>query len=242
MPMPLRWIVSLLFSLQIYLVMGLMALWFTPWAAVDRRGAYAAVRTWCRWVRWSARVMLGLRTEVRGQIPRGEVLIAAKHQSFLDIILIVSEVPRPKFIMKSELKWAPILGWYALRIGCVPVDRGKRGQAIAQMKEGVRKGQALPGQLIIYPEGTRTAPGARPAYKIGTGVLYDQLGQTCVPAATNVGIFWPRRGVLRKPGVAVVEFLAPIQPGMNTGAFMAELERRIEGATGRLLAEGGFTR
>jgi len=242
MPMPLRWIVSLLFGLQIYLMMGLMALWFTPWAAVDRRGAHAAARNWCRWVRWSARAMLGLRTEVRGQIPRGEVLIAAKHQSFLDIILIVSEVPQPRFIMKRELTWAPILGWYALRIGCVPVDRGKRGQAIAQMKEGVRKGQARPGQLIIYPEGTRTAPGARPAYKIGTGVLYDQLGQTCVPAATNVGLFWPRRGVMRRPGLAVVEFLAPIAPGMSTGAFMAELERRIEGATARLLAEGGFTR
>jgi 1-acyl-sn-glycerol-3-phosphate acyltransferase len=237
----LRWIVSLVFSIQIYAMMALMALWFTPQALVHRDRAHAAIKAWCRWVIWSARVMLGLRAEVRGDPPQRECLIAAKHQSFFDIILLVSVVPRPKFIMKRELVRAPILGWYALRIGCVPVDRGKRGAAITQMKAEVAKGTALPGQLIIYPQGTRVAPGARLPYKVGTGLLYEQLGQTCVPVATNVGVFWPRRGVLRKPGLAVIEFLPPLAPGLPVAAFMARVEDEIETASDRLMVEAGFT-
>ncbi|WP_372894173.1 lysophospholipid acyltransferase family protein, partial [Rhodosalinus sp.] len=215
----IRWLVSLAHVIQMYAMMAVMAVVFTPWALVDRRGAYAAVHAWCRWVRWTARWMLGLRTDVRGRVPEGEVLIAAKHQSFLDVILIVSAVPRPKFIMKRELKWAPILGWYALRIGCVPVDRGRRAEALRQMKRGIATGDAPPGQLIIYPQGTRIAPGVKAPYKIGTAVLYEATGLPCVPAATNVGLFWPRRGIRREPGLAVVEFLEPIAPGLSMAEF-----------------------
>jgi 1-acyl-sn-glycerol-3-phosphate acyltransferase len=236
----IQWLRSLVFVGQMYAMMAILAVFFTPWAVLDRRGAFAAVHAYTRWVRWTASWMVGLKTEVRGTPPTGEVLIAAKHQSFLDIIIIVSEVPRPKFIMKRQLKWAPILGWYALRIGCVPVDRGKRAQAIQQMIEGVKAGVQEPGQLIIYPQGTRVAPGAYKPYKIGTSILYEQTGQTCIPAATNVGVFWPRTGILRKPGRAVVEFLDPIGPGMTSTAFMQELETRVEAASGRLMEEAGF--
>ena len=233
---------SLLFVGQMYLMMPLMALWFTPLALIRREAAYDAVHSYCRWVRWSAAWMVGLRSEVRGEVPQGEVLVASKHQSFFDIILLVSVLPRPRFIMKKELLRAPVLGWYAKRIGCVPVDRGKRGQAIQKMVADARAGTALPGQLIIYPQGTRVAPGADRPYKIGTGILYDQLGQPCVPAATNVGVFWPRTGIYRKPGLAVVEFLEPMPAGLTVEAFMAELEQVVEGASNRLMAEAGFDR
>lgn len=236
----LQWLRSLVFVASIYLMMGLMGVFFLPWAAVSRRGALYACHAWCRWVRWSARWMVGLRTEVRGTPPKGEVMIAAKHQSFLDIILIFGAVPDGKFIMKRELMWAPVLGLYALRIGCVPVDRGKRSAAIRQMVADVARGRQAPGQLIIYPQGTRIAPGVRAPYKIGTGVLYEELGQTCVPAATNVGLFWPRRGILRKPGVAVVEFLPPIEAGLDKRVFMTRLEREVEDASNRLMKEAGF--
>lgn len=240
MPYILRWMISLLFSIHIYIVMALLALYFTPLALFDRRWATRGVQTWCRYVRWSASWMLGLRSEVRGVVPQDECLIASKHQSFFDIIILCSVLPRPKFIMKKELVWAPILGWYALRMGCVPVDRGKRGQAIQKMLADVADGAALPGQLIIYPQGTRVAPGTMLPYKVGTALLYRDLGQTCVPAATNVGVFWPRRGVYRKPGLAVVEFLSPIAPGAEQQDFMAGLESRVEGASNALMAEGGF--
>ncbi len=235
-----QWVRSLLFVVNIYGMMALMGLAFFPWALVSRRGALIGCKTWCRYTLWCARWMVGLRTELRGTPPAEEVMIAAKHQSFLDIILIVSAVPAPKFIMKRELMWAPVLGLYALRIGCVPVDRGKRAQAIRKMVEDVARGRQQPGQLVIYPQGTRIPPGVRAPYKIGTAVLYEQLGQDCVPAATNVGLFWPRRGILRKPGLGVVEFLPPIRAGLDRETFMKRLETGIETASDRLMREAGF--
>ncbi len=232
-----RWVMSLIFIVQMYLSMAVIGLIYLPYAIFSRDGALAACHTFCRWVVWSLRMLCGLRGEVRGVVPTGEVLIAAKHQSFLDIILIFGAVPRGKFIMKAELRFAPILGWYALRIGCVPVNRGKRGAAITKMREDVQSGAARAGQLIIYPQGTRVAPGEKRPYKVGTAVLYQQLEQPCVPVATNVGLFWPKRGILRKPGVAVVEFLMPIQPGLPNEAFMARLEEAVETASDRLMAE-----
>lgn len=235
-----RWLRSLVFVMQIYLAMGVLGLLFAPWAAISARGARAACKLYCRWVLWTARWMVGLHHEVRGIPPRGEVMIAAKHQSFLDILIIFNSVPAAKFIMKRELLWAPVIGIYAYRIGCVPVNRGRRGQAIRKMIADVDAGRQQPGQLVIYSQGTRVAPGARMPYKAGTGVLYEQLGQPCVPAATNVGVFWPRKGIMRKPGLAVVEFLDPIQPGMKRDEVMRILERDVEAASDRLMKEAGF--
>lgn len=235
-----QWLRSLIFAGQAYAMMALMALFFTPWAMVDRRGAFAGVHAWCRWVRWTARWMVGLQSEVRGEIPSDEVMIAAKHQSFFDIIILVSELPRPKFVMKHELNRVPILGWYARRIGCIPVDRGRGGRAIREMLARVAAGRQEPGQLIIYPQGTRVAPGMRCEYKVGTGLLYQELGVRCVPVACNVGLFWPRRRIYRAPGTAVVEFLEPIPPGLSLREFMTRLEDEIERASDRLMAEAGF--
>ncbi len=232
-----QWVRSLLFNVSIYVVMLIYAIAFFPFALFSRAWAFRACHAWCAFVIWAARWMVGLKTEVRGTPPKGAVVIAAKHQSFLDIIMIYHAVPRGKFIMKRELMWAPLLGQYALRLGCVPVNRGKRGAAIEQMKKDVEREFAEPGQLIIYPQGTRVAPGHKKPYKVGTGVLYEQLGQPCVPVAANVGYFWPKRGILRKPGLAVVEFLDPLEPGLSVSEFMKTLEEAVETKSDALLAE-----
>ena len=236
----LQWIRSLIFTIMAYVMMGVIGILYFPWALVSRRGALAGCHAWCRWMRWSARWMVGLRTEIRGTPPTDEVVVAAKHQSFLDIILIFGAIPSGKFIMKRILMYAPVIGQYGLRIGCVPVNRGQRGKAIKKMLADVSKGRQHPGQLIIYPKGTRIAPGVKAPYKVGTGVLYEQLGQDCVPVAANVGVFWPKRGIYRKPGLAVVEFLPRIKSGMDKNAFMAKLEEDIETASNRLMREAGF--
>lgn len=235
-----QWIKSLVFVIQIYVAMLVLGILFAPWAIVSREGAFAACKTYCRWVRWSASWMIGLRTEVRGPLPEGEVLIAAKHQSFLDIMMIFQSAPRAKFIMKRELLWTPVIGLYAKRLGCVPVNRGRRGAAISKMVSDVAAEFNDPGQLIIYSQGTRVAPGDRKPYKVGTAVLYDDLKQPCVPSATNVGVFWPRKGILRKPGLAVVEFLETIEPGLSREEFMAHLEDVVENNSNRLMREAGF--
>jgi len=236
----LQWIRSLVFNISMYLAMPVIGLLYAPWAIVSREGGYGAVHAYCAWVQWSARWMIGLRCEVRGTPPTTGVLVAAKHQSFLDILMIFGAMPRGRFIMKKELMWAPVLGAYAWRIGCVFVDRGKRGPAITRMIRDVKAGNAEPGQLTIYSQGTRVAPGAYLPYKMGTGVLYEQLGQPCVPVACNVGVFWPKRGIYRKPGTAVVEFLPVIAPGLTKGGFMVQLEQQVEARSNALMAEAGF--
>jgi len=108
------------------------------------------------------------------------------------------------------------------------------------MVADVQAGRARPGQLIIFPQGTRVAAGAHLPYKIGTGVLYRETGQAVVPAATNVGVFWKRHGIMRWPGNAVVEFLPAIEPGLEISDFMAALEEQVETHSNRLMAEAGF--
>ncbi|SLN29260.1 Acyltransferase [Roseovarius albus] len=235
-----QWVRSLIFVGQIYIMMGVLGILFFPWALISRRGALAACKTWCWWVRWTARWMVGLKTEVRGTPPTDEVVVAGKHQSFLDIILIFASVPSGKFIMKRELMWAPVIGQYGLRLGCVPVNRGKRSAAIKRMVVDVAKGKQHPGQLIIYPQGTRIAPGVKAPYKVGTAVLYEELKQDCVPVAANVGLFWPRKGIMRKPGTAVVEFLPRIEAGLSRREFLATLEEIIETKSNALMREAGF--
>lgn len=231
---------SYLFVAQMYVMMLVIGLAYVPYALISREGARACCKAYSRWVFWTMRWMVGLRAEVRGQVPSGEVLIAAKHQSFLDIMMIFTALPKAKFIMKRAILWTPIVGFYAKRLDCVAVERGKRGAAIGKMVRDVEAGRAEPGQLIIYSQGTRVAPGVKAPYKVGTAVLYEQLGQPCVPVAINVGIFWPRKGMWRKPGLAVVEFLPPIAPGMERNAFLAHLEEVVEARSDALMREGGF--
>ena len=231
---------SLIFDLYMYGSMLVMGILFAPAAAWSRGGAYWAMKTYARCTLWALKTICGLDYEVRGAVPRGDVLVASKHQSFMDILIHFKHLNRPRFIMKKELKWAPILGLYALRIGSTPVARGKRGAAVKAMVSDVEKQSKIPGQLVIYPQGTRTLPGAYLRYKVGAGILYQRSGEACYPAATNVGVFWARRSWFRKPGVAVVQYLDPLPPGMELEAFMAELEERVETASDALMREAGF--
>jgi 1-acyl-sn-glycerol-3-phosphate acyltransferase len=237
----LQWLRSFVFIIAMYLAMLVIAVMMFPFALFGQKWAFRTVHLYADTVRWLAAVLVGLKSEVRGPVPEGEVIIASKHQSFFDIILIVSAVPRPKFIMKKELTWTPFVGFYAKAIGCIAVDRGKRGAAVKQMVADVKAGSARPGQLIIFPQGTRVAAGATKPYKIGIGALYKETSQPVVPAATNVGVFWKRHGIMRHPGLAVVEFLPAIEPGLATDAFMSQLEDVIETRSNDLMQEAGFT-
>ncbi|MEM7721034.1 MAG: lysophospholipid acyltransferase family protein [Pseudomonadota bacterium] len=233
---------SFFFVVQMYIAMPIVGIVYLPWAIFSAKGAHAACHAYSRWVIWTLDWMCNLKVEVRGTPPDFECMVAAKHQSFLDILTIYYYMPRGKFIMKAILRFAPVIGQYGLRIGCVPVDRGKRGAAIAKMLEDVQSGKQQGGQLIIYPQGTRVAPGESRPYKIGTGILYEQLGQPVVPVATNVGVFWPKRGITRYPGTAVIHYLPRIEPGLPKEEFMARLEADIEGVSNQLLDEAGFER
>ncbi len=235
-----QWIRSLIFMIVIYVWMLILGIVYLPYAIFTKQGALRACKTYARSTMWLARWMVGIKCEVRGTVPTGEVVIGAKHQSFLDIIMIFDAIPHGKFIMKRELLWTPVIGMYARRLGCIPVNRGKKGAAVAKMVKDVAKEFAEPGQLVIYPQGTRVAPGVSKPYKVGTAILYSGLGFPCVPVATNAGVFWPRSGILRKPGLAIVDFLDPIEPGVERDAFLSRLEDVIETRSDALMKEVGF--
>lgn len=237
----IQWVRSLLFNIHMYVMLLPWAIAFAIPAVFSRRAAINCCRSYSKYIRWTAKWMIGLTCEVRGTPPQDEVLIAAKHQSFLDVLMIYGDLPTGRFIMKDILKYAPVVGQFGLRAGCIPVKRGKRGAAIKKMVADVAAGRAFPGQLIIYAQGTRIAPGVKAPYKIGAGVLYKELDQDCVPVACNVGVFWPKKGIYRKPGVAVVEFLPRIPAGLEISVFMQVLEDAVEKRSNELMREAGFT-
>ena len=238
--MILQWIRSLVFIIQMYLVMIFLAIIVFPISPFSINVSYWGVHTYSRWVRWSAKVLVGLKSDVRGEVPQDNKLICAKHQSFFDILIICSVIKRPRFVMKKQILRLPIVGYYAKRIGCIPIDRGKGSVAVQQMLAGIQTRILEPGPLIIYPQGTRVAPGIKKKYKIGAGILYEYYKTGCVPAATNVGLFWPKSAIMRRPGLAIVEFLSPIEGGLPKEEFMRELEHIVEHKSDCLMHAGGF--
>jgi 1-acyl-sn-glycerol-3-phosphate acyltransferase len=142
---------------------------------------------------------------------------------------------QPLYILKRELKWIPLFGWYLIKSNMIGVNRGAGGRKLLDMARGageeVRRGR----QLIIFPEGTRTPVDAPPHYKSGVAQIYVDSGVTCVPVALNSGLFWPRRTFMRYPGTLVVEFLDPLPPGLSRREFLKRVSDVIEEATNRLV-------
>ena len=179
----------------------------------------AIAKSWGRTSNWLLRAVAGMRVEYRGleKIPPGALLVASKHQSFWETFTLLTLFDDPAYIVKRELMWIPFFGWFSGKPIKMPVDRkAKRrrdGRNDRKRARRARRGR----QIIIFPEGTRTAPGAPPAYKGGLASLYAATNVPCVPVALNSGLFWPRRKFLRYPGTIVLEVLDPIPRGTRPG-------------------------
>jgi 1-acyl-sn-glycerol-3-phosphate acyltransferase len=144
----------------------------------------------------------------------------------------------PTYILKRELMWIPFYGWYAWKTGLIPVDRSAGMAALSRMTRAATRELSRGRQIVIFPEGTRQAPGAPPDYKPGAVFLYSKADVPCVPMALNSGLYWPRRSTRRVPGTIIVEVLEPIPPGLDRKTFAPKLESVLEEATARLVAEG----
>lgn len=221
------------------LLIGLIGL---PRTLLDETHAERVATRWLRMMMGGARVICGVRVEFRGTPPAGDMLIAAKHQSFLDILAIAQASPRRAFVMKREVMRVPVMGWFARKVGSIPIDRARGKDAMRQIAAEVAAAQSSPrglGQLIFYPEGTRTAPGTSAPYKPGVALIQRATGLPIMPAAVNCGMFWPKRGFPIRSGTAVVEFLPVIPAGDRAEAVLTQLNEQIEGASLRLFDEAG---
>jgi 1-acyl-sn-glycerol-3-phosphate acyltransferase len=231
---------SVVYNILFYLNLFVLLLVAMVTLLLPQRAVIGMAKLWGRTSVWLLRVICNIKVEFRGleKMPKGPLIVAAKHQSAWETFSLLSLFENPTFIIKRELMWIPVFGWCTIKGRMIPVDRGAGSQALADMTARARKEIRSGRQLIIFPEGTRRAPGAEPRYKFGVAHLYAEIGVPCVPVALNSGLFWRRRSFLRYPGTIVVEFLDPIPPGLDKQAFFARLQNDIETATARLIAEG----
>ena len=205
-----------------------------------------AQRAWARGSLWLARVLLGIRYEIRGQenlpanMQESPVIIACKHQSTFETILFNIVVPRPAIVLKKELLNLPFYGWYSRRMGAIPVDRKGKTAAMRRMLRTAEAAVAQGRPIVIFPEGSRTAPGVKGMFHPGVAGLYRHLTLPVVPVALDSGLYWPRRQMVKKPGTIVVEYLPAIPPGLPRPEFMDTLAARIDTGTDQLLQQAGF--
>jgi len=230
---------SILFNLVFYLNLALLLIVTVPALLMTRHQVIAMAKLWARSSLWLLRVICDVRVEWRGleKVPSGKLIVASKHQSLWETFALISVFPDPTFIVKRELMWLPFFGWCMWKAGIIPVDRGARSVALAAMTKLAKVELDRGRQLIIFPEGTRRAPGAEPAYKYGVAHLYVETGAPCLPIALNSGLVWPRRSFMRYPGTVRVEMLDVIEPGIPRQAFFERLQSEIEAATARLIGE-----
>lgn len=231
---------SLVFQIVFYLWSAVLAILFLPLLVLPRRYMVAGGEVWLRSVLWLLDHVVGLTYRVEGaeNIPDEPVIFAFKHQSAWDTIAVPVVIRNPAVVVKKELLMIPFYGWYARKHGMIGIDRGRGHQALRKMLQQGRTAIDAGKPVVVFPEGTRTAPGTRRPYLAGIFMLYRHLGLPVVPVALNSGLFWPRRSFARRPGCITVRFLPAIPPGLARDAFLARLEATIETATDELVAAG----
>lgn len=230
---------SLLFNILFYANLVVLVLTGAPRMLMDRQAVLNLARLWGRSSLWLARVVCGMRFEVRGleNIPPGALIVAAKHQSIWETFVLTLFLKDFSYVLKRELTWIPFFGWYLITGDQIAIDRSKGTSALNQVSAAANALLSEGRQLFIFPEGTRRPAGAPPAYKYGVAHVYATTHAPCLPVALNSGLFWARRSFRRRPGTVVMSFLPVIEPGLSPRDFLAELQRRIETETDRLNAE-----
>ncbi len=231
---------SLLFNVLFYAVLVCLAIVALPTFLMPPRVMLTVAKWWAGATIFLMRVICNIRVEFRGveKIPAGPLVIVAKHQSFWETFVLPGFFDRPIFILKRQLMQIPVFGQFLVKTGMIAIDRKAGVKALLDMTRRAREAVRSGCQLVIFPEGTRRAPGAPPDYKTGFAQIYSSCGVPCLPIALNSGLFWPRRTFMRYPGTLVVEFLDPLPAGLPKDEFLSRVETGIEDATGRLVEAG----
>jgi 1-acyl-sn-glycerol-3-phosphate acyltransferase len=230
---------SLLFNAALYLNFIAQAVIFSPVLLLPERMFWPIGRFWVRSTLFLHRTICGIDDEISGRenIPVGGFIVASKHQSAWETLRLIELFPLPSFILKRQLLFVPLFGWYLKKAHMIPVDRGRGAAAIAAMTLHARRAVDEGRQIIIFPEGTRRPPLAPPQYRHGVARLYAELGVPCLPVALNSGLYWPRRALTHRRGTIRVECLPPIPAGLAPEEFAARLEAGLESATNALIEE-----
>lgn len=235
------WIRSLVFNGAFYGWTILCSLIFLPVLLLPRIFLVKVAKIWSQGVLWSCEHILGLHLKIIGaeRLPTTPAIFAAKHQSAWETLVFHSLLADPSIVLKQELLWIPLFGWYLQKLGVVPLSRSKK-KGVRDLKKLLKKAEQVVSQgrpILIFPEGTRSKPGYRKPYQSGVASLYLHLKVPVIPIAHNAGLFWPRRGFIKYPGCIILEVLEPLYPGFSKQEFMQRLENAIETKTNELVRQ-----
>ena len=214
---------SLLFALVFYAGSLLAVLIALPASLWNGDAVRAHAVRWARFHRWCCRHILGIESRVEGEVPQGAVLVAAKHQSMYETIEMVLILHEPAIVLKRELADVPLWGRIAHRYGAIPVTREGSASALRAMLRAAKDAIRENRPILIFPEGTRVAPGEQPPLKSGFAGLYRQLRLPVVPVAIDSGLLCPRHGLLKRAGIITFRFGEVIPAGLSR----AEAEARV---------------
>ena len=232
---------SLAFNLFFYSYTVVFALFLIPFAVLPGRGMMAwGLRRWGRTVVWAMRAIGGMTVEVRGRenIPAaGPSLIASKHQSEADGMVMAAEIPDVAFVAMRELWAYPLVGTILRKLEMIRVDTCGGGRERENLATFARRAFEAKRNIAIYPEGHLMPVGEKERYRTGIFYLYRDLGLPVIPVAHCLGLVWPERAWRKRPGRAAVEFLPAIETGLDRDAFMQRLEDTIEDRTALLVSE-----
>jgi 1-acyl-sn-glycerol-3-phosphate acyltransferase len=231
---------SIAFTVAFPLWTGLCCIVLAFGPLLPRKGALVLAVAWVRSVGWIERHVLGLRYRVIGRenLPRrGAFIVAAKHQSTYETMKLHVIFDDPAIVMKKELLRLPIWGAFTRKTGMIPIDRKAGPRALAELVSASRKAVAEGRPIVIFPQGTRVAPGQTRAYKSGVVALYQEFAIPIVPMAVDSGLFWPREGA-KRGGTVTFSILPPIPPGHDPATVLKTLEERLESESDRLIAAG----
>ncbi|HYN46462.1 MAG TPA: lysophospholipid acyltransferase family protein [Allosphingosinicella sp.] len=223
---------SLLFAIVFYVGSAPFVLLAFPASLIGTGAVRACAHGWCRFHRWCARALLGIGSRIEGTPPSGSALVAVKHQSMYETLEIFLMLDDPALVLKRELLKIPLWGWVVKRYGAIPIARSGGAAALRQMMRAAEAAIAENRPIVIFPEGTRVAPGERPPLKSGFAGLYRAFNLPVVPVAVDSGRLWPRQGFVKRPGIVTFRFGESIPPGLKRDAIEAAVHAAINALEG----------
>ena len=226
-------------GLIIYTLLGVMGILLLPYAITSKENCLKVIKLYCEVVFWLLKKLFNINVLVKGVIPDNSAsIVCSKHQSFLDVLILLKVLPEPKFIMKSELSWIPIFSTYARKIGCVNIKRSDKAGSRRALKEAIKKEARIQsGQLVIYPEGTRTIPGQEVEYKKGVLALFSSLNRPLYLVSTNAGVAWSKSGKFKENSNASINFIEKLNYSKKGDHNLNYIKSKIEEDSQKLYNE-----
>ncbi len=222
---------SFLFSLFFFTGLILISIIFIPTLIMPKKIVLFGGKLMGLWTGICLKIFLSTKIEIKGKeniIKHEKFFIAASHQSMFETFFLQTIFNSPVFILKKELLFIPIFGWYLKKIGSISIKRDKVSKDNLSFFENISKIINKSNRpIIIFPQATRVLPSERPPFKKGVARIYNELNIHCQPVAINSGYVWPKKGMKKANKKITISILKPITPGLNKDEFIESLEKNI---------------